>query len=305
MNKLLTIGIIFLFSTSIFGQINIKDSTVQVVAYWSKLDKQSYNISYEKLKIKCNDTISREFMKYEVDVKVIDSTENSYTIEWFYKNFTIDTDNELVKKLTSISNEMSVIIKTDELGAFVEVINWKDVKDYLTEVTKKLENELKDIPNYKKIIANVMNVYSTKESIEANAVKDAIQFYSFHGVKYKLGEELEGKFEVANNFGGKPFETDVTFSLDEINSEEGNSIIRMKQTVNSKQLTDETYNYLKKIGTFGDNIPERKDFPSLTNETWTASRVHGETGWIIYSIETKEIKAEESTNIEERIIKLK
>ena len=305
MNKLLTIGIIFLFSTSIFGQINIKDSTVQVVAYWSKLDKQSYNISYEKLKIKSNDTISREFMKYEVDVKVIDSTENSYTIEWFYKNFTIDTDNELVKKLTSISNEMSVIIKTDELGAFVEVINWKDVKDYLTEVTKKLENELKDIPNYKKIIANVMNVYSTKESIEANAVKDAIQFYSFHGVKYKLGEELEGKFEVANNFGGKPFETDVTFSLDEINSEEGNSIIRMKQTVNSKQLTDETYNYLKKIGTFGDNIPERKDFPSLTNETWTASRVHGETGWIIYSIETKEIKAEESTNIEERIIKLK
>ena len=56
---------------------------------------------------------------------------------------------------------------------------------------------------------------------------------------------------------------------------------------------------------FGKNIPERKDFPSLTNETYTASRIHGETGWIIYSIETKEVKAEETTNIEERIIEIK
>ncbi|WP_223267240.1 hypothetical protein [Polaribacter sp. IC073] len=148
-------------------------------------------------------------------------------------------------------------------------------------MAKKLSTELKDIPNSKKIIEDIMEIYSTKESVEANAIKDALQFYSFHGVKYKLGEELEGKLKVANNFGGKPFETDVSFSLDEINLEDGNSVIRMKQNVNSEQLTNETYNYLKKIGTFGSNIPKRKDFPSLTNETWTASRVHGETGWII------------------------
>ena len=305
MNRLLVIGIVFLLSVNMYGQINEKDSTVQVVAYWSKLDQQSYNVSYEKIKIKSSDTISKELMKYEVDVKVIDATENSYTTEWFYKNFTIDTDNELVKKLTSLSNDMSVIIKTDELGSFVEIVNWKDVKEYLTKVTKELEKELKDIPNYKKIIEKVMNVYATKESIEANAIKDAIQFYSFHGVKYKLNEEINIKLEVANNFGGKPFETDVTYSLDEINSEAGNSIIRMKQVVNSEQLTDATYNYLKKIGTFGTNIPDRKDFPFLTNETFTASRIHGETGWIIYSIETKKIRAEETTNIEERIITIK
>ncbi|NQX81116.1 MAG: hypothetical protein HRT66_03850 [Flavobacteriaceae bacterium] len=305
MNKLLIIGIAFLFTINISAQINEKDSTVQVVAYWSKLDKQSYSVSYEKLKIKNKDTIFKELMKYEIDVKVIDSTKNSYTTEWLYKNFTIDTDNELVKKLTSISNDISVTIKTDEFGAFIEIVNWKDVRDYLTKVTKKLKKELKDVPNYKKIIENIMNVYSSKESIEANAIKDAIQFYSFHGVKYKLGEEINVKLELANNFEGKPFEADVTYTLDEINSKDGNSIIRMKQTVNSEQLTNETYNYLKKTGAFGNNIPDRKDFPSLTNETFTASRVHGETGWIIYSIETKEVSAEGTTNIEERIIEIK
>ena len=305
MNKLLIFGTIFLLSSNLFGQISVKDSTVQVIGYWAKQETQSYNVSYEKFKIKSKDTISRELMKYEVDIKIIDSTENSYTIEWFYKNYSIDTENELVRKLTSIANDISVKIKTDEFGVFIEIVNWEEVRDYLTKVTETLKDELKDVPDFEKIIANVMSVYSTKESIEANAIKDAIQFYQFHGVKYKLGEELEGKLETANNYGGKPFETDVRFSLDEINEIDGNSILRSTQVINSEQLTDATYNYLEKMGTFGDKFPPRNEFPSLTNETNTASRIHGESGWIIYSIETKEITAEGTTNIEERIIEIK
>jgi|TARA_R110002110_G_scaffold74563_5_gene197271 hypothetical protein len=305
MTKLLIFGTIFLLSSTLFGQISAKDSTVQVIGYWAKQETQSYNISYKKFKIKSKDTISRELMKYEVDIKIIDSTENSYTIEWLYKNYSIDTENELVRKLTSIANDISVKIKTDEYGAFVEIVNWEEVRDYLEKVTEKLKVELKDVPNYKKIIANVMSIYSTKESIEANAIKDALQFYQFHGVKYNLGEELEGILETSNNFGGKPFETDVRFSLDEINEIDGNSILRSYQVINSKQLTDATYKHLQMLGTFGDKIPPRNEFPSLTNETSTASRIHGETGWIIYSIETKEITAEETTNIEERVIEIK
>ena len=305
MKKLLVFGIIFLISSNLFSQISIKDSTVQVIGYWSKYDKQSYDVTYEKYKVKNKDTISRELMKYEVDVKIIDSTENSYTIEWFYKNYSIDTENELVRKLTSIANDISVKIKTDEYGAFVEVIDWEEVRDYLEKVTEKLKVELKDVPNYKEIIANVMSIYSTKESVEANAIKDALQFYKFHGVKYKLGEELTGKLETSNNFGGKPFETDVQYSLDEINETDGNSILRSNEIINSEELTNATYNYLKKLGTFGDKFPPRNKFPSLTNETNTASRIHGETGWIIYSIETKTVTAEETTNIEERIMEIK
>lgn len=305
MKKLLVFGIIFLISSNLFSQISIKDSTVQVIGYWSKYDKQSYDVTYEKYKLKNKDTISRELMKYEVDVKIIDSTANSYSIEWFYKNYSINTENELVRKLTSIADDISVKIKTDEYGAFLEVINWEEVRDYLEKVTEKLKVELKDVPNYKEIIANVMSIYSTKESVEANAIKDALQFYKFHGVKYKLGEELTGKLETSNNYGGKPFETNVQYSLDEINETDGNSILRSTEIINSEELTNATYNYLKKSGTFGDKFPARDKFPSLTNETNTASRIHGETGWIIYSIETKTITAEETTNIEERILVIK
>jgi len=283
----------------------MKDSTVQVVGYWSKQEQQSYAISFEKFKIKNNDTISRDLIKYEVDLKIIDSTAHSYTTEWFYKNYSFETENDFVKKLSALASDMSVIIKTDEYGAFKEVVNWEDIRDYLGKVTEGLKEEFKDVPNHEKIIAQVMSIYASKESVEANAIKDAIQFYAFHGLKYDLGETIEGQLEVRNNYGGKPFVSDVSFSLDEINEEDGNSILRMQQAINSEQLTDATYNYLIKLGAFGDKSPERKEFPSLTNNTRTASRIHGSSGWIIYSIETKEVTAEETTNIEQRIIEIK
>ena len=48
MKKLLGLGIIILGSSNLFSQISIKDSTVQVIGYWSKYDKQSYDVTYER-----------------------------------------------------------------------------------------------------------------------------------------------------------------------------------------------------------------------------------------------------------------
>ena len=49
--------------------------------------------------------------------------------------------------------------------------------------------------------------------------------------------------------------------------------------------------------------PKREDMPAVSNDTYTASRIHG-SGWIVYSVVTKETKAEGQTNIEEQIIEL-
>ncbi|WP_298763117.1 hypothetical protein [uncultured Polaribacter sp.] len=300
------VGFTFLlFCTTIFSQISVKDSTVQVIGYWANLEQQSYDISLEKLKLKGTDTISREYTSYEVDLKIIDSTANSYTTEWYYKNYKVETDSEIAKKINALASDIAVQIKTDEFGTFMEVVNWESIKEYQLKVTDQLKEELKDVPNINNIIDNVMKNFNSKEAIEANAIKDAIQFYSFHGIKYTLNEKVKGNITLRNNFGGKPFDAAISYSLDEINEEDGNAVIRMKQVVNSEQLTNETYKFLKKVSAFGKNMPNREDFPPLTNETYTASRIHGETGWVIYSIETKEVKAEGTTKIEERIIEIK
>lgn len=303
--RILFISILFFTIGSLNAQINIADSTVQVVGYWGIGDKQSYDISYEKYKVKEGDTNSRVIINYEVDITILDSTDSSYTIEWFYKNYDIDSENKLVQKISKIAENISVQIKTDEFGAIEEVLNWEDVRDYIQKSTKVIRKEFKKLPEIDQYITQSLAFYSSKEAIENNAIKDAIQFYTYHGGLYTLNEEVSGDMQFANNFGGKPFDVHVTLSLDEINQEDDNSVIRMNQTVNSEQLTKATYEYLQKNGTFGDEMPNINELPALTNEVWTASRIHGSTGWTTFSIETKEVKSDGVINVEERIIRIK
>jgi len=50
--------------------------------------------------------------------------------------------------------------------------------------------------------------------------------------------------------------------------------------------------------------PKQEDIGDLKNETLTASRIHG-TGWVVYSIKTTTVTANDATNIEECIIEIK
>lgn len=304
MKKLQIIGLILLFTFKMYGQINMNDSTAQVIGYWDMNEKHSYVVTQEKIKIKDSDTTSREFYKYEVDITIVDSTSNSYLIDWFYKNYEIQSDNELINKLSSITEDMTIRIRTNELGAFQEVVNWKDVRDYIFTATKLMKKETKKIPNMDSFIKQLEEMYSTKESIELGVVKEMQQYYTFHGAKYELGEEYSGNMKVTNLYGGEPFDTKVTVWLDELNPDDNDFTIRMEQTVDSEQLTNATFDYLTKMAeTMKVPAPRKDEIPPLTNDTWTASLIHG-TGWIIYSIETKETKAEGVTSIEERILDL-
>ncbi|WP_339926369.1 hypothetical protein [uncultured Cyclobacterium sp.] len=40
---------------------------------------------------------------YEVDIAVKDATAESYIIEWFYKNYKIETGKELVQKPSKVA----------------------------------------------------------------------------------------------------------------------------------------------------------------------------------------------------------
>lgn len=108
--------------TTLPAQINLNDSTAQVVAYWSKGDSYDYLYDYYKYNIQGKDTISWERTISKINITVIDSTENSYTLQAVY-----DTPNAIRSGSDSISRELTsrisrtfgndtVIVETNELG---------------------------------------------------------------------------------------------------------------------------------------------------------------------------------------------
>src|SRR5690554_5544095 len=172
MNRLFAI-ILILFATTAFGQINMEDSTAQVISYWSIGDKQSYSMSLQKIKLKGADTTENVLMTYDVDIAVIDSTENSYLVEWFYKDYKTNSTNEIVKKITALSEDIKVVIETDEFGAIKGVKNWKEVSDYMEKSIQPIKDEYKNVPQLAQMFNQMEGMYTTKEGIEAAAIQDA------------------------------------------------------------------------------------------------------------------------------------
>tara|TARA_R110002049_G_scaffold302626_3_gene495852 strand:+ start:1178 stop:2095 length:918 start_codon:yes stop_codon:yes gene_type:complete len=305
MKFLITIILISL-SAYTFGQINEEDSSAQVITYWNLDDGYDYTVSLQKIKLKGPDTTSNEILTYDVDITVIDSTEDFYLVEWYYYNYQSNSTNEVLKKMISLSDDLKVVIRIDEMGTIEGVENWEEVSKFMKKSIDEIKNELESIPNVDKLFNQIEEMYTSKEGIEAKSIVDAHQFHSFHGAKYTLGEVLEVSTEVANMYyPQKPFDCQLIISLDEINIEDNNYIIRSSQVVDSKQLTKTTFDYLKSMAkTMGAPEPNLSDIGELTNITTTAARIHG-SGWPIYSIQTKTIELSDSKTIEERIIEMK
>lgn len=305
MKKYCFVSIFLLATTPLFAQISPADSTVQVIGFWEKNEKQRYDITTQKINLTGPDTTNIETIKYEVEISIIDSTEKSYTIEWFYRNFSIDTDNLLTQKLASISQDMKVLIKTDELGAFVEVVNWEEVRDFIKAGISGMKAAFNNLTAIDKILQQVEDTYATKAAIESAAIRDVQQFYTFHGGRYQKGELIEGRLKVHNLVGPEPFDAELTVYLDEINIEENTYLLRASEVVDAEQLTEATWNYLVNLSrSSGGPLLKREELKGLKNETLTASRIHG-TGWVIYSVQTKTVSFEDDMQVEERVIELK
>jgi hypothetical protein len=283
----------------------MEDSTAQAIGYWDKKEKQSYTVSTEKYKVNGNDTTHREFIQYDIDVTVTDSTATSYTIEWLYKNIQVKGGEKLVQKLASISENLNVVIKTNEMGVFQEVVNWKDVQRAIKEALSVLKKEFKDVPKIDALLNPIEARFISKEGIEANAITEIQQYYTFHGARYTLNEELSAKIQLPNNFGGSPIDADLTLRLDELNPDDNNYIIRYWQVADAKQITDASYEFIKRVAAgAGQKPPDRSTVPDITHEETVSSRIHG-SGWVIYSIRTKTVTTGDVSNIEEMIIEIK
>lgn len=294
-----------LLFSNIYGQINMEDSTAQVITYWNIGERQHYLMSQQNIQIKDSDTISNELITYEVDITVLDSTENRYTVEWFYRNFQSNSTNPFSQKMARLAEDVKVVIELNELGVFQGVKNWEEIRDYMHGLLNPLLEDFKEMPQFVDVINQWMSLYSSKEAIEASAILDILQFHNFHGAMYKLGKVFEFSLQVANLYEpSHPFDAEGIVYLDELNAEDYNFIIRSEQEINSEQLTSTTYNYLVQMAkTLGTTAPEKSEIGPLTNVTAMASRLH-ETGWVIYSVETKTVTDGSTTAIQERIMEI-
>ena len=294
------------FSAVSIGQVSMADSSAQVITYWNIGDQQSYSVLFRTMKVKGEDTLSKETIEYDVDIRVIDSTADGYLVEWFYRNFRNDAPDPVSGKLASLAEDLKVVIETNELGEIKGVKNWEEVSRYMKKSIGQLKASVSPQGGMDALFNQLEAMYTSKHAVESAAIQDAHQFHFFHGGKYVLGQAVETALQVPNiYYPTKPFDAVVTVSLDELNADDNNFVIRSLQEVDSEQLTATTIDYMNSMADKlnGPDI-KKEDIGLLSNITAIASRIHG-TGWLIYSIQTKTVEGAGMTKIEERIIEIK
>lgn len=255
MKRLQTILLMLIPCISLYGQINISDSTVSVSGHWNRGDNQAYTIRQKRIKIKDSDTISKEVVRYNVDLVIVDSVSGSYKIDWRY----YDQHNTMSEKgiFRITTNDKGALQKVEEYGQGNPV-----------------------------------------------AHKDIDQFFIYYGANVKLGEVITSTIKAPNPYSEDLLDAEISVWLDEILLSDNTYVMQMSQTIDSEQLANVAYKYLTLVSeSTGETPPDRGDFQKFNNTTRIISWIH-ESGWLIYSIEMKVIKAGNMSIIEERRIEM-
>lgn len=288
------------------SQMNFQDSTVQVISYYELGESYSYSVEVEEYKVEAKDTFEHEFMYYDLDVTVIDSTENSYILRWTYSEIESESEDTLLNTFISSIDKFSIDVLTDEYGVIKDVLNWENVRDYMLNVTDSLKLLLDNVPEINAVLDEFSKIYTSKEGVMSFAIQDVQQLHDFFGAKFTLDREASGVLKTPNiYYPEEPFDMSVSVIVEKMDSITNDYYIRSIKEIDSDQLTETTYNYLKKLSTQKNTgFMEREDFFKMTNLTETLSQIHN-TGWVLGSVQWKEVSAEGYTKMEVRRIQMK
>lgn len=182
-------------------QPNFKsNSKITTIGYWDQGAKCTYKVTRSEIKYKANsDKIAKESSEsYNLELRIVDSTEHTYVFEAKYSQEDYKTsDSELEKILNSLATESTIHYQTDEYGSFDTILNLEELKTELLEKlnkSKELIAEVKD-PEMAKIYEMVINAFisnfTSLEDVEALFLTDIITIHSIYGFELTVAKPVD------------------------------------------------------------------------------------------------------------------
>lgn len=253
MKTKISLIVILIFTTTLYSQI---DSTkIAFVSYWSIGDSYNFKVSKIKQQWKEGKLTKDQKQDYIANFKVIDSTENSYTINWSYENDLGNTYN-IPKKLMDRFSKYKlteIIYKTSEVGDFLEILNWKEVSQIMNSMFDDLIEVLgakdkKKLKALKKALKPFKKIYSSKQGIEQLVLKELQYFHLPMGVEYDITKPLLYNDELPNMFGGKPIKAKAKLYFENVDFDEGFCILKQEMSLNhedTKKILKQVFKKMK------------------------------------------------------------
>lgn len=293
MKKLFILALLTAFAAQ--GQINDEGTGVQVIAYFNKGEKYTYDLTLDEANIKGTDTIYTLRLSYKVDVTVVDSTATGYEIEWKYRNYKAEEADEFTKKIIPVSEGLLIRFSTDELGIFQELLNLEDIQDYNRKAFKAAFKG----HDLKVTVEQMLEKLSTREAIETFMMRDILLFHTFHGTPINSGEIIQEEIEEESALSKKPIKSSILLELDEIDLENRDFVVRFYQSFNAESVDD-------LVGFALQDFMETQydgNIETSSLEDYIGAQIH-ETGWPINLYYERVVDINKQQGLEIRTITL-
>lgn len=253
MNKILSLLSVLFISINLLSQIDT--TKVAFVSYWSVGDSYDFKVTKIHQQWKEGKLTKDQKQEYIANFTVIDSTADSYTISWSFENDLGNTynipeklmDKFLKYKLTEIK------YKTSEVGAFIEILNWKEVgglmNNMLDDVVEVLgENDKSKRASLKEALQPFKQIYSSKEGVEQLVLKELQYFHFPMGVEFEIAEPLFYDEELPNMFGGNPIKAKAKLYFEKVDFDENFCVLKQEMSLNpedTKELIKQLFTKMK------------------------------------------------------------
>ena len=268
-----------LFHSSDFAQNKFTDSSVTFVTYWKKGETKTLHISQSKERSMEGQGGSNSGFVYDADVLVLDSTKNSFTIQWKFKNIKKFGDEDpTIEANRRMLDNLKILYKTNDLGMFSELQNWQEIQKKLFSALDKMQKENQESQLVGRIVSSLKKVLGTKENIQNILISEVQLYHLPYGAEYKFKNRVKLDATMPNIFGGRPLPAITTVELTELRPVENYCKLEQTMQIDSLRASAILQEYFDKLAT-SQSSGSNSQQPAFDMKTSTTHWMEISTGW--------------------------
>jgi hypothetical protein len=159
-------------------------------------------------------SVSKAVFNYDAEIRVTDSTKDGYTLEWNYKETSSKKNDAMADLALAFFKGLKIIYKTSSTGAFTELVNWQEVRDfYIGMMEKSIPKNVDD--STKMLLQKTYDMFSTKEAVQGTLIKEVLLLHMPNGYQFSTKGTIS-KTTTPSPFGTDPIPSLVTIKITEL-----------------------------------------------------------------------------------------
>ena len=276
----------------LFAQINMQDSTATLIAYWAKGDKLKYTAESYTYEIQDNDTICTKNCRELFTIEVTDSTADGYILKYLSSDSEVyyrdSLSNELQNWIAKKTEGIPLLLKTNEFGNILDIVNWDEIYNTRSQVLDSLKTitaerlikatdgqsgeKIKQLQQVMAAMFNGMSNLLLNKNVAINSMPIS-RALAFHGKRYELYELYEDNLKLPSPFDQTPIDVKSEFWFKEYDATSSWAKFAQEMQYNSDQLVNSFLN-VSKI-----QIPDTER-EHIFLYTYFSEYVHTNSGWV-------------------------